>query len=754
MVRIIPYLCIFAMFAVIAIASTALATEMSSKRDCAICHVMWLNDFRTEKQTLIEWQPENVLMKDTQGVVSSEEICYSCHDGYVNDSRHVVWKDNQHKTFVKPSGNVTVPAVLPLSNRNEIYCGTCHSAHGAGAAPADGGSGMTSFFREKNVDSSLCEMCHVNEADYQRTKGHPLKEASHGLPGSLFEMGGVPGKDKNKVICQSCHKVHGAKGDKIAVVGNQNSTLCITCHDSQKGLIGTKHDLRRSLPEAQNIKAQKASASGPCGACHAPHNSLGKRLWARDLDAGNLASRMCLTCHAEKTGSGTKSIGRHSHPINVEPYSKTSTTSKLPLYSAALKKNPKGRIQCFTCHEVHQWDPESLHKKGGLDVEGNASNSFLRISNSFSSALCLECHSDKKQLGTSDHNLSVTAPDEKNLLGFTAGVSGPCGACHVPHNAAGSRLWAKQISGDKDFVTQMCTGCHSKNGAAKAKLIGDKYHPVNVAFKRSNIAGAEEYADTKLPLYDKDGNRRPHANIVCMTCHEPHIWNSEKSGALSDYAAANMEGDAADSFLRKANFPKSGLCKDCHAGKALVDGTVHDLSISAPEETNLLGQTVNSSGTCGACHLVHNSPSALKLWARPYGPIAENENISSALCTSCHSKGKIAANKIPLIATHPEGKLVNNIIRYKREKRNYTLIFDKYGNEVNFGNIACPSCHNAHKWSNDAKKVTDNPGGELKGKFLRVKVYDIICIDCHGPDALLKYQNFHDPDKRGKSISR
>ena len=65
-------------------------------------------------------------MKDTQGVVSSEEICYSCHDGYVNDSRHVVWKDNQHKTFVKPSGNVTVPAVLPLSNRNEIYCGTCH----------------------------------------------------------------------------------------------------------------------------------------------------------------------------------------------------------------------------------------------------------------------------------------------------------------------------------------------------------------------------------------------------------------------------------------------------------------------------------------------------------------------------------------------------------------------------------------------------------------------------------------------------
>jgi len=738
------------MFAVMAIASTALATEMSSKRDCAICHVMWLNDFRTEKQTLIEWQPENVLMKDTQGVVSSEEICYSCHDGYVNDSRHVVWKDNQHKTFVKPSGNVTVPAVLPLSNRNEIYCGTCHSAHGAGAAPAEGGSGMTSFFREKNVDSSLCEMCHVNEADYQRTKGHPLKAAAHGLPGSLFEMGGVPAKDKNKVICQSCHKVHGAKGDKIAVVGNQNSTLCITCHDSQKGLIGTKHDLRRSLPEAQNIKAQKASASGPCGACHAPHNAVGKRLWARDLDAGNLASRMCLTCHAEKTGSGTKSIGRHSHPINVEPYSKTSISSRLPLYSAALKKNPKGRIQCFTCHEVHQWDPESLHKKGGLDVEGNASNSFLRISNSFSSALCLECHSDKKQLGTSDHNLSVTAPDEKNLLGFTAGVSGPCGACHVPHNAAGQRLWAKPISGDQDFVSQLCSGCHRPNGAAQAKLIGDNYHPVDVVFKDSSGARAHERADTKLPLYDKDGNRKPEEKIVCMTCHEPHVWNPQKTGALHDYAHANMEGDTTNSFLRKANFPSSDLCKICHADKAFVDGTDHDLNVTAPEAVNLLGQTVKESGPCGACHLVHNSPSSLKLWARPYGPVSEQESIINALCRGCHSKGNNAESKIPRITFHPEGKLVSNLHQLMEAGIPLVPLYDKDGRKVNVGYISCPTCHNAHQWSSLAQAKGDNINqeGNAKNSFLRTLSYKTFCADCHGFEALLKYKFFHDPVKR------
>ena len=92
MARVIPY--IFAVLTVLGITSRVLGLEMSSKRDCAVCHVMWLNDFRTDKETLIEWQPGNVLMKDTQGVVSSEDICYSCHDGYVSDSRYKVWKYN------------------------------------------------------------------------------------------------------------------------------------------------------------------------------------------------------------------------------------------------------------------------------------------------------------------------------------------------------------------------------------------------------------------------------------------------------------------------------------------------------------------------------------------------------------------------------------------------------------------------------------------------------------------------------------
>ena len=744
-------------FAFLVIPSASTAMEMSSKRDCAICHVMWIDDFRTDKKTLIEWQPGNVLMKDTQGVVSSEEICYSCHDGYVIDSRAIAWKYKQHKTYVKPSKNVVVPSTLPLSNKDEIYCGTCHSAHGVGSDSNEGRSLFTSFSREKNVDSSLCEKCHGEQANFKGTNGHPLTITQFKLPAMLFELGSVRGRDKNKIICQTCHKVHGAKGDKITIVDNKNSKLCLICHEKQKSLIGTRHDMSLSLPEIKNIKQQRVSQSGPCGACHTPHNAANKRLWARQLESGDIATQMCLSCHGKKNGYDTKHIGSISHPVNDEPKSDISISNTLPLYTEDLTRSPKGRVQCFTCHDVHRWTPTESSDKGGKNIEGDGSNSFLRISNSGPSALCLDCHKAKKQLITSDHNLIVTAPGEKNIQGLTADKSGACGACHVPHNASGRHLWAKAIDENKDVVSQLCTACHNKNGAAKAKLIGSNYHPVNIAFKILNSEGSTKEISTLLPFYDSAGNRMPDGKdgkIVCMTCHEPHTWDPKKTGPVLNYTFKNINGDATNSFLRRADFPSSNLCKVCHAEKALVDGTAHDLMVTAPKAVNLLGQTVKESGTCGACHLVHNSPNPLKLWARRYGPVADNESIMDALCTSCHSKGNIAAKKVPRIATHPANKLINNIVQMNRDNKNYTRLFDKNGKEVNVGNLSCPSCHNAHQWNPENSDAKDDPEGNRTGEFLKTESYNMICMDCHGLDGLLKYEYFHDADKRVKTIGK
>jgi predicted CXXCH cytochrome family protein len=732
---------LLAILLVILAVTNAFALGMSSKRDCVVCHVMWLDDFRTDEETLIEWQPGNVLMEDTQGVVSSEEICYSCHDGYVQDSRHITWSHNRHKIFVKPSDKITIPPELPLSNKGEIYCGTCHSAHGKGAAPHGDPTGRTSLFRETNVDSSLCEKCHSDKANYRRHNGHPLHKVSDIKPPErLFKLGSKHAIDENVVICQSCHRIHGARGRKLLVVDNDNSSLCVICHGDKKDLIDTKHDIRTTLPDEKNLKEQTAFSGGPCSACHTPHNAAGKKLWSRPYYAEKPMTQLCFSCHGEDTSYDIKRTGKHTHPVDIRP-EKAEIPDNLPLYSFGRARQSEGTVECFTCHDVHRWDPGSEKNRGGKKVEGDVTNSFLRMSNE-SGQLCLQCHKDKQQINTSDHNLIVTAPEETNIQGLTATETGPCGVCHIPHNAVSVRLWSKEISGESDFVTQLCTTCHNEKGAASKKLLGDYYHPVDVNLNRL-------YLTSTLPLFDADGNKTMDGKIVCITCHDPHKWNPD--GPVSNYNSKNIEGDATNSFLRKANYPSSDLCESCHADKALVDGTDHDLNITAPEAKNLLSQTVKESGQCGACHLVHNSPNRLKLWAQPYGYAGPNEDMINSLCNSCHARGGIAENKIPLIATHPQDKLINNIMRCNRNQLDFSPLYDQVtGEETNVGNISCPSCHNAHQWSpiKKVKGTNKNIEGSTTNSFLRNVSYNNICIDCHGLDALFRYKYFHDPEER------
>ena len=752
---------IFVILFVLSLSSTAIALEMSSKRNCAICHVMWIDDFRTDKETLIAWQPGNVLMKDTQGVVSTEEMCYSCHDGYVMDSRAVTWKHKGHRTFIKPSNKVTIPADFPLSNKDELYCGTCHSAHGGGSNTDASISGALSFLRKDNIDSLMCEMCHTKQASFKQFNGHPVKTISHDIPKMLFEAGSKRSLRGDKVICQTCHEVHGAKGDKLTVIDNKDSQLCTVCHLKQKSLLQTKHDFRLALPDEQNIRGQKPSESGPCGACHLPHNANGILLWAKEMSPRDSPSQMCLACHAEDSVLKIKHIGSYSHPVDVAPSPTDSVAASLPLYLGSGNQDPSGKVQCFTCHNAHRWNPTDALDLGVKNVQGNATNSFLRISNSSSSSLCMECHEDKKQLLTSDHNLEITAPDEKNLQELTPQVSGPCGVCHIPHNAAGKRLWAKQLSSQRDFFSQLCDGCHRKNGAAKAKLIGENSHPIAVPLMVTKMGNNLERVSTELPLYSKDGDeiaydKVAYGNIACTTCHEPHHWIPSKSGPLEDYKGQNMEGDASSSFLRKENSPSPELCKICHAAAALVADTPHDLRKRRSKGENMSGQVFKQSGLCEACHLVHNAPNKLKIWARPSGPTLSEQNPMDGLCTSCHSKGNMAEKKIPPVATHPAGKLITNVMEFRKEGQGYTPLFGTDGQERKTGNLSCPSCHDAHQWGIPLESGATGKkpmGTSTKSfRFLRTMSYNAVCKDCHGPEGFYRYLYFHDLEKRSTWI--
>lgn len=415
-------------------------------------------------------------------------------------------------------------------------------------------------------------------------------------------------------------------------------------------------------------------------------------------------------------------------------------------------------VQCSSCHNPHQWDPEAPEKRGGKEVEGNTSNSFLRLPCSDSSNLCLACHGDKKMLLSHDHNLNITAPEDKNMQGATAKASGPCGACHIPHFASGPRLWARELSPDQPLVSQYCLNCHSKNGSAGEKTVGKEDHPVDKVSEGFHIADAVQVS-VELPLFSTEGTSEPGKTIRCLTCHDPHLWTANQMSLSPGYNNSEegnetgqglLEGDARSSFLRKPASPGPDLCVICHEETVFLEGTDHDLSVTAPEARNLMGQTVREAGQCGVCHAVHNSPHSLKLWARSYGPVAENQHPMNALCTSCHSENQVAKNKVPPVATHPAGLLITNIARFTGQRKGYTPLFNHAGKEVSVGDLSCSSCHSFFAWDpdKDEKGPQINAEGDASNSFLRTSLDQTVCSDCHGEEAIWRYTYFHSVPKR------
>jgi len=647
----------------------------NSSRECAICHIRWVDAFARTG-------PKNGHMQAVlERQAGSGDMCLSCHDGSVTDSRFKVWSTRHHTTDSVPSPAVSIPTEkFPLDAQGRMTCATCHTAH---AVPDSSDLKTVIFLRQPNIDSSLCLACHPEHARENEFQ-HPLGYADSPVPQVILDAGGKTSADGHAVFCQTCHEPHGARNAWMLVL--PPSKLCIACHTDKSPETAPPagapvHSIGHTYPnfEPPATLLDEKATFGPnselsCLSCHRLHDASGARPL---LIRKNQDSSLCLECHKKE-----KAVIESPHDLRISSPETVNAGGEKPSESGP----------CGVCHRIHGW---------ARDVpETNRPHS----------SGCMECHKSGgpgslNRPYVDAHTVGVTVPEDMPaplpLDSDTRSIG--CLTCHEPHSPRSPEIVSpkesSQVFPDKHSYSdrpsvktspqeigskirtprsflrregsQLCVLCHDKI----TNMLGEQHDPAEF------VPAVRE----ELGLHPSVGSCR-----VCHTTHNaqgPHLW--------ARTPAAPTDNRIPD------------LCGACHRDKLDIQNSVHDPG--AGEWARELGFV--SKGSCIDCHPVHDPNEEGGIW----GSIA-SEGTPAQLCETCHRTG--APGKA--METPHVGKILGN--EFQNPLKNLVLSADR--------RIVCTTCHAIHQKGQGPK-------------LLRAPVSEL-CGTCH-EDKLGILDSVHDP---------
>ncbi len=420
--------------------------KRASRRNCATCHLSWAEGYvpGTGEQ---------------EGVppVAAPRMCYSCHHGVVIDSRRAIGRGEQHPDIHhrrerSPDEQDEIPDAFPLAGDDELYCGSCHTPHGDDPQRpvASDEAAHNPWMRESNREGELCHRCHESRVDDVRERRRPRRGVNHplgirfespphpaakgyvteprlrkGLPNELARKGLRLGPGR-ELICQSCHRVHGAVTKTLIPSGE--AELCSACH--RRHHARGRDEARRKGIHPVNVKLERPVQMGgervtriTCLTCHTLHDGVpGTPLLKFDHREGEL----CAFCH-----EGYDRVANSDHDLRV---------------TAPEHRNRFGRTAekagvCGACHTLHRGDGRAPFLYAGEYRPWEGEEPALERDR-----MCLDCHREK---GAADEAVVAhfshprrdlvlrSDPEVMPLVGEEGAIEEfgtiACITCHDPH---------------------------------------------------------------------------------------------------------------------------------------------------------------------------------------------------------------------------------------------------------------------------------------------------------------------------------
>jgi predicted CXXCH cytochrome family protein len=609
------------------------------------------------------------------------QLCRACHDEKGTGPTH-----GSHPIGAMTVGfpNELIKAGAKSGPKgSEVICQSCHGAHG---------TKVNKLLVLPITDNQLCLSCHDKLKPGALTgptaHGHPTRAplSTDAQRQAVVDLKTHLGKDST-LACLTCHRLHDGQPDEHLLADTlKDSRLCIRCHPVNATVVSTKHDLRISAPTTRNALDQTAEKSGPCSACHIPHQSSTDLVAMPGDPTGD-----CMKCHAQGKVAAGAGAQHFLHPQQVAP-DRVAVSSGL-VVTVDRDHPDRADITCKTCHNPH-----------------NATKpKFLRND---PDQVCGTCHADQFTTLAGSHDFT-THPQVRNRLNQTADQSGRCGFCHNVHQGSGPAMWIATTS-TPTTAAALCLECHTTDGLAKD-------HP---APKFSHPTGIKPKSDRPLPLplFTPAGVRTTTDGLVqCASCHNPHANSTQSKQML------RVKGTTSD------------LCLTCHDDKATLAGSIHDSKTNTRWPSTPAGNDM-----CMGCHRAHGNDADKTLWAvTPISGVAPADGV----CIACHKQNAWASTDAEPTAgnmLHPQTLPTTRPEPGSGHTVTVTIatsplpLVRPIGSDIRT-QIGCSTCHNPHA-SRQTPSLLRTPDPTSPQQ---------LCFQCHSNESGLG-NSMHSRDQLAK----
>lgn len=471
--------------------------------------------------------------------VSENRVCIFCHTPHHATSENPLWSRPLSNTIYNLYGSTTLVATPGQPTGSSRLCLSCHDGtiaigmlEGLTEPVALTGGITTMPSGVTNLETDLSDDHPIS---FPYTSSLAMQRGE--LKDPLFLPAEIKLEDGQMLQCTSCHNPHKNPHGMFLVMSNQNSLLCLACHD-KNGWATSSH--------AQDLSISQAG----CLNCHQSHGAPGsKHLLQSALEEGT-----CLTyCH-NGVGNGidiTSSVTKfYNHPMNYATGVHDVTENPLTMDK---------HVECADCHNPHQVNhqgapldnPPVLNGRmlgvKGVDIAGVV---VAESTNEYE--VCFSCHADNAFVSNAQIIRFIQTANER--LRFD-----PANPSFHPVAALGKNPNVPSLRpeySESDMI--YCSDCHGSDTSVKVGGTGaDGPH-------------GSIHPHILLAQYEQNGYPTPYSVSnynLCFRCHDPD--------ALFDPGITTFSNGQNSSHLThvRAHGVPCSACHDPHGVPSVLGAT-------------------------------------------------------------------------------------------------------------------------------------------------------------------------------------